>query len=59
MFNIYYYKNPRYSSGKTIIRTEKTEKEAHSMCICFNQDGGYEDENGEFHVVDYEEVEEY
>jgi hypothetical protein len=56
MFNIYYYKNPRYSDGKIIIATRETEREAHSLCIAFEQDGGYEDENGIKHSVDFEEV---
>lgn len=56
MFNIYYYKNSRYSAGKTIITTRETEKEAHTLCNAFNQNGGYEDENGDLYLVDYEEI---
>ena len=56
MFNVYYFRNPRYSSGKEIVIKCETENEAHVLCSSFNQDGGYEDENGVLHYVDYEEV---
>lgn len=54
MFNIYYYKHPRYTVGKVIVKTVETEQEAHRLCNIFNQDGGYEDENGNKYLLDYE-----
>lgn len=55
MYNIYYYKNPVYASGKVIVKTVKSEKEADALCNMLNQNGGYEGDCGNKHIVDYEE----
>lgn len=57
MFSVYYYKYPRYTVGKETVKTTETEQEAHRFCNIYNQDGGYEDNNGDKHILDYEETE--
>ncbi len=57
MFSVYYYKYPRYTVGKETVKTVETEQEAHRFCNIYNQDGGYEDNNGDKHILDYKETE--
>ena len=56
MFNIYYYKHPKYTVGKEIVQTVDTEQEASRFCNIYNRDGGYEDNNGKKHFLDYEDI---